>query len=320
MDSVYEDVRSILENRRIRSEILQQMKSEKILLDHPEIASLEQQIASAKEQMLLESLEGNSSDRQALELKDLEKKKADLLSSFGVDPKDFQAVPFCSKCGDTGYVVKTTKDGQRREELCECIRSLLAPVMLSRSGVEKYPGYSFDEGAERFYESAPAMQELYGKLRQLAGKGKVPNAVFYGSSGKGKTFTAVAIAREYARSGRSAMVIRQAEAQELMMEHRKVIQSFYTPRGKEKEVEKKVGYLTECDILVLDDLGVEARTANTEADLLNLLDTRILSGKTTIITTNYDMESLKERYGGRFFDRIDRNFRLFPFSGSEKAL
>ena len=320
MDSVYEDVRSILENRRIRSEILQQMKSEQILKDHPEIASIEQEIANAKEQMLLESLEGNSSERQALELKTLEKKKAEMLSSLGVDPKDYEVVPFCSKCGDTGYVVKTGKDGQEKEELCECIRSLLAPVMLFRSGVDKYPGYSFEEGKESFFEGSPDLLAIYNKLRQRAENGTMLNSLFYGRSGKGKTFSAVAAARAYAKSGRSALVIRQAEAQELMMEHRKVIQSFYTPRGKEKEVETKVGYLTECDLLVLDDLGVEPRTANTEADLLNLLDTRILSGKTTIITTNYDKEALKERYGGRVYDRIDRSFKTINFSGSEKAL
>ena len=186
--------------------------------------------------------------------------------------------------------------------------------MTARSGVEKYPEYSFEKDSEQFFAENPRMQETYKKLRLLTEKEKVPNAVFYGRSGQGKTFTAVAIARQYAKQGRSSFVIRLAEAQELMMEHRKLIQSFYTPAGKERDVEKRVAYLTEADLLVLDDLGVEPRTANTEADLLNIVDTRILSGKTTIITTNFDMESLKERYGGRFFDRIDRNFVRFNFS------
>ena len=45
MDSVYEDVRSILENRRIRSEILLQQQNEQIRIAHPELADVEKKIA-----------------------------------------------------------------------------------------------------------------------------------------------------------------------------------------------------------------------------------------------------------------------------------
>ena len=97
------------------------------------------------------------------------------------------------------------------------------------------------------------------------------------------------------------------------MEHRKALQAFYLPREKEQDIEERFEYLKTADLLVLDDLGVEPRTANSEADLLSLLDKRLLSGKVTIITTNYDMESLRERYGSRFFDRIDRSFKRICF-------
>jgi DNA replication protein DnaC len=314
MDSVYEDVRSILENRRIRSEILQEQKNEQIRQQYPELAKIEKEIEDTTEQLLLNSLDGKSSEDLERELRILNRKKENILASCGIAMDEFEAKPYCSKCGDTGYIHETGKDGSEKVTLCECIRSLIAPVMLSRSGVEKYPGYSFEKGSDEFFSSDPRMLETYTKLKLLTEKERIPNAVFYGRSGKGKTFTAVAIARKYAQKGRSSFVIRLAEAQELMMEHRKMIQAFYTPADKERAVEQKVDYLTEADLLVLDDLGVEPRTANTEADLLNLLDKRSLAGKTTIITTNFDMESLKERYGGRFFDRIDRNFARFHFS------
>ena len=314
MDSVYEDVRSILENRRIRSEILQEQRNEQIRQQYPELAKIEKEIEDTTEQLLLNSLDGKSSEDLERELRILNRKKENILASCGISTDEFEAKPFCSKCGDTGYIHETGKDGSEKVILCECIRSLIAPVMLSRSGVEKYPAYSFEKGSDEFFSSDPRMLETYTKLKLLTEKERIPNAVFYGRSGKGKTFTAVAIARKYAQKGRSSFVIRMAEAQELMMEHRKMIQAFYTPADKERAVEQKVDYLTEADLLVLDDLGVEPRTANTEADLLNLLDKRSLAGKTTIITTNFDMESLKERYGGRFFDRIDRNFARFHFS------
>ena len=320
MDSIYEDVRSILENRRIRSQILQEQKNEQILKEHPQLQKIEQEIAETTEQILLNSLESKSSDDLSSELRRLNRKREDILKTCGLSSDEFEAQPYCKKCGDTGYIHIMNKDGSETDVLCECMRSLLAPVMTARSGVDKYPGYSFEKGSDAFFASDPTMLETYTKIRLLAEKERIPNAIFYGSSGKGKTFTAVSIARQYAKQGRSSFVIRLAEAQELLMEHRKMIQSFYTPADKERAVERKVAYLTEADILVLDDLGVEPRTANTEADLLNILDTRILSGKTTIITTNLDMDTLKDRYRGRVFDRIDRSFAKFHFSaGGSRA-
>jgi len=318
MDSVYEDVRSILENRRIRSEILRQQKNELILKEHPQLQKIEEQISEISGQILLNSLDGKNSDDLSSELRKLQRKKEDILMKCGISAEDFEAEPYCKKCGDTGYVHVTGKDGTKTEMLCECMRSLLAPVMLSRSGVDRYPDYSFEKGSEEFFSSDPVMLGTYTKLRLLAEKEKVPNAVFYGASGKGKTFTAVAIARQYAMQGRFSLVVRIAEAQELLMEHRKMIQSFYTPAQKERMIEKKVSYLTDADLLVLDDLGIEPRTANSEADLLNILDMRELAGKTTVITTNLDMETLKDRYRGRVFDRIDRNFLKFHFSTGGK--
>ena len=319
MDSIYEDISRILENRRIRSEILSGIKNEKLKEEHPQIAAMEKEIASLQKERMLLSLQG----MRSLDLERSIARKSDemekLLASLNVKPEDMEVQPYCKLCGDTGYVTTVGKDGSETTKTCTCIRQLLAPVMLSRSGVEQYPSYSFEKGKAEFYKDDPRLKEAYGKFSRLAEKGTLPNMVFYGSSGKGKTFLAVAIAREYAKQGRSSLVLRLPDFQELSMEHRKVLQSFYMDSRKERDIEDRFSYMMDADLLVLDDLGVEARTANAEADLLSLLDKRMLAGKTTIITTNYGKKALNERYGGRFFDRIVRGFKTVPFSKEEKA-
>ena len=313
MDSVYEDVRHILENRRIRSEIVSREMNDRLREEHPSIAAIEEEIDQLEMERMLMAIRGESSEEL---LKNIEKKRESrkqILRKCGVDLKDFDPKPFCPLCGDTGYVTKIDGNGAETTTICSCVRSLLAPVMISRSGVEQYPQYAFSKGSAEFYSDSPKLQAVYTRLSQYAEQEKIPNLVFYGCPGKGKTFLAVAIARKYAEQGRSSLVMRLPDFQEIAMEHRKALQAFYLSREKEQDIEERFEYLKTADLLVLDDLGVEPRTANSEADLLSLLDKRLLSGKVTIVTTNYDMESLRERYGSRFFDRIDRSFKRICF-------
>ena len=103
------------------------------------------------------------------------------------------------------------------------------------------------------------------------------------------------------------------------MEHRKIVQAFYTNPETEKRVSFLKNYLVEAELLVLDDMGVEPKTQNSEADLLYILDSRAQAGKKTIITTNYDLSTLKERYGGRVYERIKRSFKCYSLSPKKEA-
>lgn len=314
MDRLYEDLSRILENRRIRSEVIQKGKYEYLMQRYPQLQQIEEEIAKTTSQSLLLSLEGDTDQELLPKLEQLEAQRKTIIAECGLSEVDLMLQPACSLCQDTGYVKTIGSDGKERYAFCACTRELLAPVLLGRAGVEKYPEYSFEKGNVEYLAGVPKLKDAYGKLQKLAEQCRVPNLVFYGPSGKGKTFLAVAIAREYAKQGHTSLVMRQADCVELMQEHRRVIGSYYTPSQKEKNIEERREYLIDADLLVLDDLGVEARTPNTQADLIYILDERVLAGKTTIITTNYNMDALKERYGGRVFERLDRDFRRFCFA------
>jgi len=65
-------------------------------------------------------------------------------------------------------------------------------------------------------------------------------------------------------------------------------------------------------LLAFDDLGKERLTARMESDLFGIIDERTQNLKTTIITTNYNGQSLLERFGnqetGQAFIRRIREF------------
>ena len=77
--------------------------------------------------------------------------------------------------------------------------------------------------------------------------------------------------------------------------------------------------LLECDLLILDDLGTEFKTAFSCAEIYNIVNTRLMTQKPTIISTNLSIQELQERYTERFASRImgrNRfNFSAFLFSG-----
>ncbi|MBP5492826.1 MAG: ATP-binding protein [Clostridiales bacterium] len=319
MNEMYEEVQHILENRRIHSEIRLHDRIEKLHHQYPDLESIEQEIARVTEEELLMALDGKHDSAFTDKIDALDKKREELLTVHGLTKADFEVQPYCKRCGDTGFVEIKKVDGEGTESvMCDCVRKLLAPTMVARSKVNDYPDYSFEFGNEEFFGDNEKGKKAFLAVRTMAERRMIHNMVLFGTAGKGKTFTAVSAAREYASAGMSALVLKQTEAQEILMEYRKLVQSFYTEPAKERRIKERREALTEVDLLVLDDLGVEAKNANTEGDLLYILDTRVLHGRPTIITTNYDIPSLKSLYGARVYDRLKRSFQLFSFSAKKE--
>ena len=82
--------------------------------------------------------------------------------------------------------------------------------------------------------------------------------------------------------------------------------------------DEAISRLTKCDRLVIDDLFVEYMDA--KGFYLSLLDEilneRYANHRATVMTTNFDVEQFKTRYGERIADRIREAGRFFG-CGSE---
>ena len=70
-----------------------------------------------------------------------------------------------------------------------------------------------------------------------------------------------------------------------------------------------------CDLLVIDDLGAEMATQFTKSALYNLVNTRILTRKPTIINTNLSIKKINEKYEARIASRIIGSFDAHVFLG-----
>ena len=75
--------------------------------------------------------------------------------------------------------------------------------------------------------------------------------------------------------------------------------------------------LLETDLLIIDDLGVEFSTQFTVSCVYNIINSRMLSRKPTIISTNLTARELEEKYTQRITSRIIGNFISLKFVGKD---
>ena len=76
-------------------------------------------------------------------------------------------------------------------------------------------------------------------------------------------------------------------------------------------------FLLNVDLLIIDDLGTELTNSFTNSELFNILNTRLLSGKKTIISTNLSPMQLGSNYAQRIFSRIFDRFKMVKFLGKD---
>ena len=117
--------------------------------------------------------------------------------------------------------------------------------------------------------------------------------LFYGPVGTGKSFAAACIANAVIDQGYSAR----------MTDFGTVRNTLFSARDKQKYIND----LCAPDLLVIDDLGAEAKTEFMQETVFNVINSRICTGKPMIITTNLTRAELakpSEIGYQRIYDRI----------------
>ena len=78
------------------------------------------------------------------------------------------------------------------------------------------------------------------------------------------------------------------------------------------------------DLLVIDDLGVEALNSVKISEIFNIINARLLNQngkiKKTIISTNLNMNNLFDTYGERIFSRVAAYYNVCRFFGDDIRL
>ena len=73
----------------------------------------------------------------------------------------------------------------------------------------------------------------------------------------------------------------------------------------------------DCDLLIIDDLGTEFANSFTTSHLFLCVNERILRQKSTIISTNLNMQQMLDMYSERTLSRISSNYTVIKLFGDD---
>ncbi len=304
-----------LDRRRHAAEEKQRQRHKEVIEKLPEIAELEREMAGAGAEIVKAIALGGDVKKQidGLSKKNLEiqRKRKALLTSSGFTTNYLEVKYTCPKCRDTGFI-----EGLRCDCYAKILRDLAYKDLCSSAPIEKS---RFDNFNTDYYPDTrdaitgvvpkKKMCEILTFCKSYASDFDTdsPSLLMYGATGLGKTHLSLAIAAAALEGGHGVIY---GSAQNILLK----LERERFGRGNTGDAESAV---LECDLLVLDDLGAEFSTQFTVAAIYNIVNTRLLTGLPTIISTNLSLEELEEKYTQRITSRIIGNYISLPFCGKD---
>lgn len=251
---------------------------------------------------------------------DLQRERAVLLGGMGLPEDALDDRPACPLCKDTGW------QGAR---MCRCLRRLCAQEQIQElSKLLDLGGQSFDNFSMDYYSQTvypgqgisprENMEQNFNVCWNYAnkfGRVSIKNLLLSGSPGLGKTFLSACIARTVSEHGFS-VVYDTAVNIFAQFENRKFLRD--SPDGLDARDETR-RYLN-CDLLILDDLGSELTTQFTQSAFYELVNSRLVGDRHTVISSNLTMPEMARRYAPQIVSRLDGEYHLLEFFGDDIRL
>ena len=208
----------------------------------------------------------------------LQRERSELLASLGYPADYLEEKPACAKCGDTGYV---------SGGVCACLRAYYAREQLAELsrllplGEDSFETFSFD-----WYDSAvqPA----------------------FGISPRENMERNYDVCRDYAYQFAKG-------SGDLLLSGGTGLGKFRRDDGGSEDADRCM----RCDLLILDDLGTEMTTSFVQSALYQIVNGRLMAGRSTIISTNLAPEEIGSRYGRSVLSRLEGEYEILPFFGED---
>ncbi len=313
---IYEKAMEQLQEQRRRETELAEERRRAFYALYPRAQEIEKELSSTAIQAAKAVLHGKHVKDELSRLKEhnqaLQAERRQLLETAGLDENALLPQYACPLCQDEGF-----RDGK----LCPCLKQRMCMEACKRlNQISPLSLSTFDTFQLRYYSDQPGENESLSPREHMRGileyckqyaahfSLQSPSLLFRGGTGLGKTHLSLAVAGVVLQKGYGVVYDSVHNIlSSLEQEHfRRDAVSDDTTRT-----------LLDCDLLILDDLGTEFLSPFLTSSIYNLINSRLMAQKPTIISTNLTLKELEKRYSERFVSRIIGNYTHFPFYGKD---
>ena len=215
----------------------------------------------------------------------------------------------CYVCNDTGYI---------NGKLCDCVKSEALRIRYEVLSKEMpISNCTFDNFKLTYYSDSPdesgfTPRKVIKKTVDICKSfcESFPNGenlYFCGPSGLGKTHLTLAIANEVIGKGYDVLY---GSAQNIISKISKEQLNYNADS-------EYLDSVLDCDLLILDDLGTEFNTQLSSSVVYNIINTRLLRGLSTVISTNLSIKEIEKTYSPRIVSRLNGHYTMRMFLGED---
>ena len=320
-ESTLRDILVSYERKRDKAESELEYRIKDVYSQIPEIKSIDDEVSKigleVAKLVLLNPQDKDSIIAQSKDkMHELKLKKEELLNRYNVPNGYLDLQHSCNVCKDKGFLQNGHKCNCLKQEIInEAYKMSNLSRMLENQNFNNINTNIFSD--EIFEDSNISPRQNFLQIVSTCesfvfnfDRDNDENLLFYGDTGLGKTFMCNCIAKSLLDRGH--LVIYQTAFK--MFE---IIED-YKFKNSENHISKdNYDNLFDCDLLIIDDLGTELTNSFTNSELFNILNTRLLTGKKTIISTNLSPMQLGSNYAQRIFSRIFDRFKMVKFIGND---
>lgn len=304
----YDSIMHEYHQRRILAEREAALHESEIYEKIPLFRELDNKIASYAVSQTKKLLSGESvsADKYDSYIDELSSQKTQLLINAGY-PCDYLEPKYtCVDCKDTGYI-----DNQK----CHCFQNAITEMIQKSSRVSQIPATDTFENISFEYYDGENLQHFKNTVEQSRSfvqnfKDDYQNLLFYGTVGTGKSFLSGCIANELSKKGYSVFYYSSTQLF-------KILSDIMFDKGDAASLGILRDDIYGCDLLIIDDLGTELTNSAVATQIFSLINERHLNRKSTIISTNLDLEQLNNRYDDRVFSRILEWYNIRKIEGPD---
>lgn len=293
-------------------------RESELFLRNPRLAEIERELRSTVASVMAAALRSDGDPEEALsrvqeQNRALREERRLLLGALGEKEDALSYSPACPRCGDTGYMPSGMCDCLRRIYLEEQRKKLSRLLNVEGQSfrtfdLEKYGDAQDSRAVLSPRECAGGAKKACEEFAYSFGK-KFENIMLCGEPGLGKTHLSAAVARVVTERGYSVVYDTAGHVFALFDQ-----QKFNRESEEERE---DIESVLEADLLILDDLGTEVNTEYARAALYQIVNTRLMERRCTLINTNLSPAKLKDRYGAAIASRLTGEYTVYPLYGND---